>query len=75
MEAAERFGSLIPARTAGEQGREVMAVPGSPMDPRACAANGLVRRGALLVRNARDVIEVLASLPPMAVSAPMADLF
>jgi DNA processing protein len=52
-----------------------MAVPGSPLDPRACAANGLIRQGSLLVRNARGVIEALASLPPMAVSAPMADLF
>lgn len=75
VEAAERSGSLISARMAGEQGREVMAVPGSPLDPRASGTNGLIRQGALLVRDARDVLEALASLPPMSVSAPMADLF
>lgn len=59
IEAAERSGSLISARLANEQGREVMAVPGSPLDPRAAGTNYLIRQGATLVRNAEDVIEAL----------------
>lgn len=70
VEAAERSGSLISARMAGEQGREVMAVPGSPLDPRAAGTNELIRQGALLVRNAEDVMEVLAGLSPLSVAAP-----
>lgn len=70
VEAAERSGSLISARMAGEQGREVMAVPGSPLDPRAAGTNGLIRQGAVLVRHAQDVLEVLAGLPPLHVAAP-----
>lgn len=70
VEAAERSGSLISARMAGEQGREVMAVPGSPLDPRAAGTNGLIRQGAVLVRDARDVLEMLAGLPPLHVAAP-----
>jgi DNA processing protein len=60
VEAAERSGSLITARTAADQGREVMAVPGHPMDPRAAGCNLLIRDGALLVRGAEDVLEALA---------------
>jgi DNA processing protein len=70
VEAAERSGSLISARMAGEQGREVMAVPGSPLDPRAAGTNGLIRQGAALVRHAGDVLEVLTGLPPLYVAAP-----
>ncbi|MBY9067093.1 DNA-processing protein DprA [Hyphomonas sp. WL0036] len=73
VEAAERSGSLISARMAGEQGREVMAVPGSPLDPRSAGTNNLIRNGAALVRDARDVIEVLSSLPLLSVSAPPSD--
>ncbi len=62
VEAAERSGSLISARTAGEQGREVMAVPGSPLDPRSAGANRLIRDGATLVRSSQDVLEVLDGL-------------
>ena len=61
-EGAERSGSLITARFAGEQGREVMAVPGSPLDPRAGGCNLLIREGATLVRHADDVIEALAHM-------------
>jgi len=57
VEAAPRSGSLITARLAGEAGREVMAVPGSPLDPRAQGANGLIRDGATLVQSAADIIE------------------
>jgi DNA processing protein len=59
VEAACRSGSLITARLAGEQGREVFAVPGSPLDPRAEGTNGLLKQGATLVTEAADVIAVL----------------
>ena len=59
VEAAPRSGSLITARLAAEAGREVMAVPGSPLDPRAQGCNQLIRDGATLVQNAADVIETL----------------
>jgi DNA processing protein len=59
VEAAQRSGSLITARMALEQGREVFAVPGSPIDPRAEGTNGLLKQGANLVTEAYDVISVL----------------
>jgi DNA processing protein len=59
VEAARRSGSLITARLAGEQGREVFAVPGSPLDPRAEGTNGLLKQGATLITEAADVIAVL----------------
>ena len=59
IEAAPRSGSLITARLAAEAGREVMAVPGSPLDPRAQGCNQLIRDGATLVQNAADVIEAV----------------
>lgn len=59
VEATRRSGSLITARMAGEQGRDVYAVPGSPFDPRAAGPNHLIREGATLVRNADDVMEIL----------------
>jgi DNA processing protein len=59
VEAAPRSGSLITARLAAEMGREVMAVPGSPLDPRAQGCNGLIRDGATLVQNAAEVLEAL----------------
>ena len=60
VEAAPRSGSLITARHAAEFGREVMAVPGSPLDPRAQGCNLLIRDGATLVQNAEDVLEAIA---------------
>jgi DNA processing protein len=60
VEAARRSGSLITARFAAEQGREVFAVPGSPLDPRAEGTNGLIRDGATLCTSAQDVIDALA---------------
>ena len=57
VEAAPRSGSLITARLANEAGREVMAVPGSPLDPRAQGCNGLIREGATLIQTADDVLE------------------
>ncbi|GAA0581932.1 DNA-processing protein DprA [Caenispirillum bisanense] len=62
IEASERSGSLITARLALEQGREVFAVPGSPVDPRCAGPNHLLREGATLVRHAGDVMEVLDPL-------------
>jgi len=59
VEATLRSGSLITARLAGEQGREVFAVPGSPLDPRAEGTNGLIQQGATLVMGAADVIAVV----------------
>ncbi|WP_292636411.1 DNA-processing protein DprA [Novosphingobium sp.] len=60
VEAAPKSGSLITARLAGEMGREVMAVPGSPLDPRSHGCNQLIRDGAMLVQSVEDVIELLS---------------
>jgi DNA processing protein len=74
VEGALRSGSLITARAALDQGREVMAVPGSPLDPRAGGCNQLIRDGATLVRSAADVAEALAeslgSIPVRPTPAP-----
>jgi len=69
VEGALRSGSLITARNALDQGREVMAVPGSPMDPRAGGCNALIRDGAILVRDAADIAEVLG-VPTRARATP-----
>jgi DNA processing protein len=61
VEGAPKSGSLITARVAAEAGREVMAVPGSPLDPRAQGCNLLIREGATLVQSAADVIEALSA--------------
>lgn len=74
VEAARKSGSLITARFALEQGREVFAVPGSPLDPRAEGANDLIRQGATLCSDARHVIDVLAPLVASGTVLPM-DMF
>jgi DNA processing protein len=67
VEAANRSGSLISARLAGEMGRLVFAVPGSPLDPRAAGSNRLLKDGATIVTSAEDVI---AQIRPMAGDGP-----
>ena len=62
VEAEMRSGSLITARLAAEQGREVLAVPGSPLDPRAKGTNDLIRQGAALCEGAEDVVRALEGL-------------
>jgi DNA processing protein len=59
IEAAKRSGTLITARMAGEQGRDVFAVPGHPLDPRAEGTNHLLKNGALMATSAADILEVL----------------
>ena len=83
VEAAAKSGSLITARDALDQGREVLAVPGHPFDARAAGCNMLIRDGAALVRNAADVIDQLGPakapaasppIPPAAAPAPQRDI-
>lgn len=62
VEAARRSGTLVTARMAGEQGREVFAIPGHPLDPRAEGTNGLLKSGATLVTEPDDVLSALAPL-------------
>ena len=70
VEATMRSGSLITARLAGEQGRDVYAVPGHPFDPRAHGPNHLIREGATLVRNADDVLEALNTFSGRSLQEP-----
>jgi DNA processing protein len=69
VEAELRSGSLITARLAGEQGREVFAVPGSPLEPRSRGTNNLIRHGATLVEGVEDVLEALQAPGVAAVRA------
>jgi DNA processing protein len=69
IEAAKRSGSLITARLALEQGREVFAVPGSPLDPRAEGTNSLIKQGATPVTEADDILSVLR--PIMGAAPPL----
>jgi len=71
VEAASKSGSLITARDALDQGREVLAVPGHPFDARAAGCNHLLRDGATLIRSAEDIIDALQAAPV----AQQADLF
>ena len=72
VEAAFRSGSLITARIAAEQGREVFAVPGSPLDPRAAGTNDLIKQGATLTTEASDVINAVEPIMgrPVALREP-----
>ena len=80
VEAAPNSGSLITARYAAEFGRDVMAVPGSPLDPRAQGCNQLIRDGAILIQKAEDVLETIRPFnlrplrqPERRYAAPAAD--
>lgn len=73
IEAAIRSGSLITARYALEQGREAMACPGAPEDPRAGGCNQLIRDGAALIRNAEDVFEALSGPRTLGLAEPGRD--
>jgi DNA processing protein len=72
VEAAQRSGSLITARMANEQGREVFAVPGSPIDPRAAGTNDLIKQGATLVTEAADIMNAVQPIMgrPLALEEP-----
>ncbi|RVT82790.1 DNA-protecting protein DprA [Rhodobacteraceae bacterium CCMM004] len=70
VEAAAKSGSLITARDALDQGREVLAVPGHPFDARAAGANMLIRDGATLIRGPHDMVEALALAAPAEASEP-----
>ena len=71
IEAAQRSGSLITARMAAEQGREVFAVPGSPLDPRASGTNHLIKQGATLVTEATDVIQAVEPIMARPLTCPL----
>jgi len=71
VEATMRSGSLITARMAGEQGRDVMALPGHPLDPRAQGPNHLIREGATLIRNADDILEIIRDFSGTALREPL----
>ena len=71
IEAAPKSGSLITARRAGDYGREVMAVPGSPLDPRAQGCNMLIREGATLIQTVDDVLEAVGPIDARMVREPV----
>jgi len=73
VEAAPKSGSLITARLAGEMGRDVLAVPGSPLDPRAQGCNLLIREGATLVQNVADILEAVRPIDHRALRSPQSD--
>jgi DNA processing protein len=70
IEAAERSGTLITARYALEQNREVLAAPGSPLDPRTKGCNRLIRQGAGLIETGEDIINALTDLVPPGMAEP-----
>ena len=73
VEAALQSGSLITAKMALDQGREVFAVPGSPLDPRATGTNDLIRQGAVLTEKAADVLNHIHSVPRLLAEPPAND--
>lgn len=73
VEAAPRSGSLLTARLAADAGREVMAIPGSPLDPRAQGCNSLIREGATLVQSVADIIEAVSRIDSRMFREPPSD--
>ena len=71
VEVATKSGSLITARDALDQGRDVLAVPGHPFDARAAGGNMLIHDGATLIRNAADINEGLAPIAPQQPALPL----
>lgn len=74
VEAAMKSGSLITARMALEQGREVFAVPGSPLDPRCTGTNDLIRQGAVITETSHDVLQHIHSIPKRLAEDPAPDI-
>jgi DNA processing protein len=75
IEATIKSGSLITARVAGDQGREVFAVPGSPLDPCSQGPNQLLRDGATVTERVEDIVRALESVDPPPLREPARDLF
>lgn len=75
VEATHKSGTLITSRLASEQGREVFAIPGSPLDPRSKGPNSLIKQGAQLTESVDDILEVLAMMDDRSISEPQYDLF
>lgn len=75
VEATHKSGTLITARLASEQGREVFAIPGSPLDPRSKGPNSLIRQGAQLTESVEDIFEVLSLMDGRKISEPQYDFF
>jgi DNA processing protein len=75
VEATHRSGTLITARLASEQGREVFAIPGSPLDPRAKGPNSLIKNGAQLTGSVEDILDVLSLMKGRSISEPETDSF
>ena len=75
VEATHKSGTLITARLASEQGREVFAIPGSPLDPRSKGPNNLIKQGAQLTESVQDIVDVLTIMDQRSISEPQYDLF
>ena len=75
VEATHKSGTLITARLASEQGREVFAIPGSPLDPRSKGPNSLIRQGAQLTESVDDILDTLTLMNERSMAEPQYDMF